>query len=806
MGLDRVALRQVLTVAKNSDKLKKSLADMENKVIDEGLGLIEKAGIDPNTLPIDVRSVLRGEAPTVDTSKLLTPEVICSQPLMTVQQKEEVTRLITSAQEKITNIYATTNSIKETVLSLQEPVVALQEKVNPVNTTINTIDDIITIIKILALPTSFPPGAGVPLSVPNTFASTLITMGELVEKAKASVGLIPTATSTLVNLLNSVTTPLNKINFVIDPFLNILGMVKAITELQDFCPLLTQADIDANKASLMSNIKGQLSTIDTAFSIGLGNVLEDRLTPNASNPYYYKNFKFILENDPVQEFSFPSRRMKMIRTNAIGVNDGIDGSGSPIIVYNNNLTTNPELEEGAYTYTSNVNVLVAEGKFAIDVYTNNIRIWIPPPVRDRVSGSSSTNVDLTDPAAIEAFISLYGYPPTGGFGSDPLPTFIRYGSRTVSLNSSATDVEYGISKLIKQNSYAQGEELTISSYIASGTIQVNKPVNIRMKTFGGSGVPNSQTGFTNALLTIRRSFSIQDNVNPYTGKIVGFQQSKVDDYIELYGNNRLSTLISLNEMFQGTTIPLSDFNNTDTREDIIGLNYLERLKYVKNEYFGPTGQRRGNDNPQLRPGGLNSLIYALFDKTTKIFWNHDLLDWSTRIYGDRYNIDDREQNWEQTNEYVQKKLVNGLTLAGVNWFYAAWVNSREEQIGVESQGWKKAATLSMFYEFGKQVTEDYNEIFNQQSSPGYNNGAWVGGATSIPIIPTQVDTSNEDIVISLQASQIVYKEDTLNEVVGTLELLGTYTYDLEIIDSIPLEGGAEENFPTNYTTFKIENT
>ena len=117
MGLDRVALRQVLTVAKNSDKLKKSLADMENKVIDEGLGLIEKAGIDPNTLPIDVRSVLRGEAPTVDTSKLLTPEVICSQPLMTVQQKEEVTRLITSAQEKITNIYATTNSIKETVFS-----------------------------------------------------------------------------------------------------------------------------------------------------------------------------------------------------------------------------------------------------------------------------------------------------------------------------------------------------------------------------------------------------------------------------------------------------------------------------------------------------------------------------------------------------------------------------------------------------------------------------------------------------------------------------------------------------------------
>ena len=201
MGLDRVALRQVVTVAKNSNRLKKSIKDMENKVIDKGLELIEKAGINPNTLPIDVRSVLRGEAPTVDSSKLLTPAVICSQPLMTVQQKEEVTRLITGAQDQVTSIYDTTNSIKETVLSLQTPVVQLQDKTQPVTNTINTVADIVQIIKILAIPTSFPPGAGVPLSVPNTFASTLITLGELLEAARASVNLIPTATTTLVNYL-----------------------------------------------------------------------------------------------------------------------------------------------------------------------------------------------------------------------------------------------------------------------------------------------------------------------------------------------------------------------------------------------------------------------------------------------------------------------------------------------------------------------------------------------------------------------------------------------------------------------------
>ena len=89
MGLDRVALRQVVTVAKNSDRLKKSIKDMKGKVIDKGLEIVQKSGIDINNLPIDGRAALRGEGINLDTSKLLTPEVICAQPLMTLQQKEE---------------------------------------------------------------------------------------------------------------------------------------------------------------------------------------------------------------------------------------------------------------------------------------------------------------------------------------------------------------------------------------------------------------------------------------------------------------------------------------------------------------------------------------------------------------------------------------------------------------------------------------------------------------------------------------------------------------------------------------------
>ena len=69
-------------------------------------------------------------------------------------------------------------------------------------------------------------------------------------------------------------------------------MVKAVINLQDACPLVTQDDVTNQKNQLVNNITGSLITIDTAFATGVGNVLEERLTPNAADPYIYKNFRF----------------------------------------------------------------------------------------------------------------------------------------------------------------------------------------------------------------------------------------------------------------------------------------------------------------------------------------------------------------------------------------------------------------------------------------------------------------------------------------------------------------------------------
>ena len=110
----------------------------------------------------------------------------------------------------------------------------------------------------------------------------------------------------------------------------------------------------------------------------------------------------------------------------------------------------------------------------------------------------------------------------------------------------------------------------------------------------------------------------------------------------------------------------------------------------------------------------------------------------------------------------------------------------------------------MFYEFGSIIMNVYQGLYGDRTD--YNDGAWVGGASTLPIIPTQVGGNNEDITISLQSTQLVNRNQTKSEIVGGLDLLGTYTYDLEIIDSLPAAGGLEMDYPTNYTEFYIETT
>ena len=269
MSLDKVAVQKIKTIVKNSDRLSKAVVEMENKVIDKGLELIEKSGIDPNTLPFDVRTALRGEMPNFDASMLLTPKIICAQPLMSVQKREETTRLINSATEQITDINTATSSISTTLNTLKEPIIKFQEELAPAVDLVNLASDIVSIIKLLPIPTSVGP-VGQPNSVNNTFADTLNTIGDMLLIGKTTVNMIPAALSIMTQTINQTSSLLNNVTSKIEPFLGLLTMVKSVIDLQDVCPLVTQGDISNIQNSIRNNIKGQL-----AISEGLNNPYSD---------------------------------------------------------------------------------------------------------------------------------------------------------------------------------------------------------------------------------------------------------------------------------------------------------------------------------------------------------------------------------------------------------------------------------------------------------------------------------------------------------------------------------------------------
>ena len=201
-------------------------------------------------------------------------------------------------------------------------------------------------------------------------------------------------------------------------------------------------------------------------------------------------------------------------------------------------------------------------------------------------------------------------------------------------------------------------------------------------------------------------------------------------------------------------------------------------------------------------------VEILFDKAKPLLYYDPLLWLSNRLFGTKDEI--------STNNFIRYAQNIGPITGrpnlgaaaiqsqgnGSNWYRTARANSVGQDVGTDTGIRGKAATLGMFYLALEQFQAEYTRLYGNRTD--YNNGAWVGSASTLPIIPSTVGDENDDIEISLQSTQIAGRNETVNEIVGNLSLLGTYTFDLEIIDSLPAVGGPDTDYPTNYTQFFVE--
>ena len=89
MGLAKQITKSFLKMVKDSGRVQKSVDQMKDKVLNEGLNTLKKAGIDPASLPFDPIALLKGNIE--NPQSILTPENICSIPPLTNSQKTKLT-------------------------------------------------------------------------------------------------------------------------------------------------------------------------------------------------------------------------------------------------------------------------------------------------------------------------------------------------------------------------------------------------------------------------------------------------------------------------------------------------------------------------------------------------------------------------------------------------------------------------------------------------------------------------------------------------------------------------------------------
>jgi hypothetical protein len=252
---------------------------------------------------------------------------------------------------------------------------------NPINTAAATVDGIVTtvgiavkIIKLIPIPTSFPPGIGIPINVITILSDSLDQLDKLLTSAKITVSIVAPLSKIISDAITKTIAKLQELDILFNTCMG--EIVKGTNEGGTGVPLtLQEQDELALEIVNIAATSGDFN--NPALNANTDAGLLDRLSPNSSNPLAYKGFVFIVEYETVevisdtgvitqeQEYSFPSRRIKATNkdTSAGNVYLGLE-------VYN--------LVGGRYSFSASTQVLINEAKFRIDNlnYTKYWKQWV----------------------------------------------------------------------------------------------------------------------------------------------------------------------------------------------------------------------------------------------------------------------------------------------------------------------------------------------------------------------------------------------------------------------------------------------
>ena len=228
---------------------------------------------------------------------------------------------------------------------------------NVTQSTITTIEAAVTIIKAIPIPTSLPPGIGIPLNVITILSDSLDKLSKVLSGAKGALSLVDSVSNTIVDASQTVINKLQSLE-------NLLNVC-----IEDLAEGMTQAD----KNNLISQV-GDAAASAGNFNNNELNIIDEqtlieRLSPTSNNPYLYQktgfntaDWRLTLEHNQDNDFAFPQRRIK-----STNINNDEENVYRGVAVYNT--------PDGSYSYSNSVKVLVEEAKFIIEGLNNkNLKI------------------------------------------------------------------------------------------------------------------------------------------------------------------------------------------------------------------------------------------------------------------------------------------------------------------------------------------------------------------------------------------------------------------------------------------------
>lgn len=340
MAFDKLIIKGLTGAAKSGIKMNISISSLKERLIDTTASKIEDNV--PVTLPFSIKSALQGGVLPKD---LLTPDVINSVPPIPESEKQQISDALDNIEATLNTVIVQKNALQGALGTITTPLTTLETLSNTVGNIITGVKGAVTTIKLLPIPSSVPPGIGIPLNVINGFSDALDTLKKVLDKFGGPLQIIPQAIKQINDILIPIVNELNSLDDIFGKIIKIIAFIRLLLSKP-----VSQAQIDSTLQDITSNIQE---------SLVLSNIPEfvDDTNIAPEFPLTYKGFVLTLEFDPDNTFSFPARRVKAENNKGVKLYSVPPDQGSGEV---NTSST--------YSFSSSTSVLIEEVKFNIDQY------------------------------------------------------------------------------------------------------------------------------------------------------------------------------------------------------------------------------------------------------------------------------------------------------------------------------------------------------------------------------------------------------------------------------------------------------